>query len=68
MHMPYGRMGVRMAVGGQPIPGRIMIVLVVFVMDVNVSMGQHLVFMFMAVAFGEVQPDADTHHDSGQPE
>lgn len=45
-----------------------MLVLVVFVVPVHVGMNEMFVVVNMAVTLGDVEPDADHHHDGGQPE
>lgn len=60
------RMRVRMRVGFRAIPGRVVIVPMVLIMDVQVFVTQCGMFMRVLVAFREVQPDADRHQGAGQ--
>ena len=54
----------RMRMGLHAIPLEIVTVLVVFIVPMLVPMVQRRVLVFMDVAFGEVQPDAQGHQRS----
>ena len=65
VHEP--RMPVRMRVRFGPIPGEIVLVPVVLVVDMRMSMFERLVRMLVLVALGKVQPDAEPHQAGGDP-
>lgn len=59
--VPHGRVLVFMAVGFGAVPLKFMVVLVVFIVDVSMSVKQCLVFMLMGMAFLEMNPDPQAH-------
>ena len=68
MGVPHRWVMVRMAVG---FAGRVVgavFVLVVFVVDVAMLVGDRLMVVFVGVSLGQVQPDPDAHEASGQVE
>lgn len=58
------RMGMRLAA----IPGKVVRVLVVFVVAVAVLVGERFMRVLVCMAFADVQPDAHRHQCAGQPE
>lgn len=50
------------------VPGRIVLMLVVFVMPVGMRMRQRLMAVLMFVPLAQVQPDSQHHDRRGQPE
>ena len=61
MAVTQGRVLVFMAVRFGAVPLECMFVLVVFIVDVSMTVKQCLVFMFMGMAFLEVNPDPQAH-------
>ena len=57
-------MGVRL----RSIPGRIMLVLVMFIVPVLVGMNEALMPVNMTMPLADVEPDTDRHHDRRHPE
>ena len=68
MEVAHWRMCVRMVVGLSPIPRKVVLMLMMFVMNMRVGVTQRRVFMRVLVVFGEMQPDANPHQDDCQPE
>ena len=64
MGMAHRRMRVRMAVWFTRRIGRIMFVLMMFVVNVAVLMFHRLVFVFVLVPFGQMEPHAQAHKGS----
>lgn len=58
----------RMGMGFRTVPGEIVLVLMMLVVQVAVGMVHRLVRMLVVMALGDVQPDADRHKGSCQPE
>ena len=67
MEMAQRFMRVEMLVRAVAIPGEVVRVAMVFVMDVRMGMPQRLVLVFVRVVLGQVQPDPGRHQSGGQP-
>ena len=61
MAVAQGRVLVFMAVGFGAVPLECVFVLVVFIVDVSMTVKKGLVLMFMGMAFLEVNPDPQPH-------
>ena len=68
VRVPHRAMVVRVAVRLAGRVVRAVVVLVVFVVDVGVVVGHHLMVVFVVVPLGQVQPDPHAHEGSGQEE
>ena len=66
--VPYGQMHMPMAVSSLAAPRKIMCMAVVFVVAVRMVVVQRFMEMLVSMVFGEVQPDAQAHQRSGNPE
>ena len=67
MAVAQGRVLVFMAVGFGAVPLECMFVLVVFIVDVSMTVKKGLVLMFMGMAFLEVNPDPQPHQQRSHP-
>jgi len=68
MCMPKGRMDVFVSVWFAFVPGKVMGVLMVFIMNVSMTVTYKLVGMLVQVFLSQMKPDARSHQSSGQPE
>ena len=68
MRMPKRRVHVFVSVGFALVPRKIMGVLMVFIMNVSMTVTYKLVGMLVQVFLSQMKPDARSHQSSGQPE
>lgn len=66
--VPDRLMLVNVAVGFAAIPFKVMLMLMVFIVNMPVTMDERLVLVVVRVAFSEVNPDANAHQQGGDPE
>jgi hypothetical protein len=68
MRMPKRRVGVFVSVGFTLVPGKVMGVLMVFIMNVWMTVTHRFVGMLVHVFLSQMKPDPRSHQSSGQPE
>ena len=68
MRMPKRRVDVFVSVWFAWVPGKIMRVLMVFIMNVSMAVTHRFMGMFVHVFLSQMKPDPRSHQSSGQPE
>ena len=68
MRMPQFRMHMLVIMRLLPIPRKFMNVLVMNIVDMTVLMFKGFMMVFMLMVLGQMNPDADSHQKSCQPE
>ncbi len=66
--MPKRRVDVFVSVWFAWVPGKVMGVLMLFIMNVSMTVTRRLVGMLVHVLLSQMKPDPRSHQNSGQPE